>query len=65
MTRSRGFVFMATVDWEGWACKGCEWRRRLPDDPDERASLVKRVETEFDAHDCDDYRPRVNGSAAA
>src|SRR5215470_3051311 len=65
MKRSRRLIFIVSVEWEGWACKGCEWHRRLPDDPTERVSLAKHVEAEFDAHDCENYKRPIVGCAAA
>ena len=62
---ARRFAFRVDAEWSGWICLACCWRRTLPDDPGERATLIKRVEAEFDAHNCGNYKRQVANDSAA
>jgi ActR/RegA family two-component response regulator len=58
----RRLAFSSSEKWSGWFCERCCWNRRQPESESERTALAVSINTEFEAHNCEEpvdrYDPR-------
>jgi hypothetical protein len=61
----RRLVLFIGPEWAGWFCARCCWNRRQPTDLKENETLAKRINRDFEAHDCEQFARENWKSAGA
>ena len=51
----RRLIFAISERWTGWFCERCCWSRPQPESEVKRTELAMRIESEFQAHDCESF----------
>ncbi|MGI9102468.1 MAG: hypothetical protein ACR2IF_08490 [Terriglobales bacterium] len=51
-THKRQLVFKMSERWSGWFCEACGWAVPLPSSRHERDGVAAKIDTDFQAHDC-------------